>query len=61
MSRKIWCFTVLLMLAGGSFFSLGYYAGKKSGIAEISEIVLTEKLKEQDKIDKVLMNVDAEL
>lgn len=61
MSRKIWCFAVLLMLAGGFVFSLGYYAGKKSGIAEITEFVLAEKLKEQEQIDKVFMSVDAEL
>lgn len=61
MSKKLWCFAVLLMLAGGVVFSLGYLSGKKNGVAEITEIALTEKLKEQDKINKVLMGADAEL
>lgn len=61
MSKKLWCFAVLLMLAGGLVFSLGYLSGKKSGIAEITEIVLAEQLKEQSKVDQALKGAGGRL
>lgn len=54
MSKKLWCFAVLLMLIGGCLFTLGYYVGKRAGITEITATVLAEKMQEQDRIDKVL-------
>lgn len=55
MSKKLWYFAVLLVLTVGFIFSLGYYTGRARGLAEITEIVLNDKLKEQNRIEKMLM------